>query len=172
MERQPLIVVEDDESVFRGSASELERQGFRLHHGWDLGTIKPNGGSAIVCVGDVRSGEQAGAALYTAVRGHGVVAHVPHTHGELATFVDDLGRIGPVELGRMGLPARHEPPLLESGQCDLVRLLASGRTIAEAARDLHISLRTANRRLARVRVTLGAASTAQAVHAARRNGWC
>jgi DNA-binding NarL/FixJ family response regulator len=104
--------------------------------------------------------------------GHGVVAHVPHTQGALATFVDDLGRIGPVELGRSSGVVEPEPPHLDADGRVLVGLLASGRTIAEAARELHLSLRTASRRLAGVRSALGAASTAEAVHIARRKGLC
>jgi DNA-binding NarL/FixJ family response regulator len=171
MRTPPLIVVEHDKVAFRGIASELERSAFRLHHGWD--PPQPSRSDLLVCVGDVCTRDETAAALYSAVSGHGVLAHVPHTRAELATFIDDLARVGPVEFrsSMMGADISDEPHL-DGDERDLLRLLAHGQTIAEAGADLHISLRTANRRLARARARLGAASTAEAVHIARSRGLC
>jgi DNA-binding NarL/FixJ family response regulator len=52
---------------------------------------------------------------------------------------------------------------LTAEQCDLLDLLAAGHSIAEAARLRYLSLRTANRRVADARATLGVASTREAV---------
>jgi DNA-binding CsgD family transcriptional regulator len=48
-------------------------------------------------------------------------------------------------------------------QRQLLRLLADGLSVAEAAAFLHLSRRTAERRLAEARAVLGVATTAEAV---------
>jgi DNA-binding NarL/FixJ family response regulator len=45
----------------------------------------------------------------------------------------------------------------------LLRALAEGSTVAEAARRLHLSLRGAHRRLASARTQLGVSTTQQAI---------
>lgn len=52
---------------------------------------------------------------------------------------------------------------LEGDQHRLLELLASGRTVGEAAAALDLAPRTAERRLAAARAALGARTTAQAV---------
>jgi DNA-binding CsgD family transcriptional regulator len=52
----------------------------------------------------------------------------------------------------------------------LLELLLTGATIGEAARRLHISRRTADRRLAAARRALDAGTTAEALRAAARLG--
>jgi len=53
----------------------------------------------------------------------------------------------------------------------LLRLLADGWTLGEAASELGLSRRTADRRLDAARRELGTATTAEAVARARRLGW-
>jgi DNA-binding CsgD family transcriptional regulator len=56
---------------------------------------------------------------------------------------------------------------LDEDQRQLLQLLCEGLSLAEAAERLHLSQRTAERRLAEARAALGAATTAEAVLRAR-----
>jgi DNA-binding CsgD family transcriptional regulator len=58
--------------------------------------------------------------------------------------------------------------VLTAEERDLLALLADGQTLGAAARSLHLSRRTADRRLAGARAKLGVASTAEAVVAFTR----
>ena len=62
---------------------------------------------------------------------------------------------------------RHLEGALDDEQRRLLRLLCHGLSVAEAARRLHLSRRTAERRLASARAALGAATNAEAVLRAR-----
>jgi len=63
------------------------------------------------------------------------------------------------------------PPPLGPEQRRLVGLLASGATVDEAARTLHLSRRTAQRRLAEIRRRLDVPTTAAAVARSVRLGY-
>jgi DNA-binding CsgD family transcriptional regulator len=58
----------------------------------------------------------------------------------------------------------------DDGRAILARL-AVGRTLGAIAHELHLSRRTADRRLAEARAALGAERTTQAVALAQRLGW-
>jgi DNA-binding NarL/FixJ family response regulator len=57
----------------------------------------------------------------------------------------------------------HFEGALDDGQRRLLELLGLGLSVGEAASQLHLSRRTAERRLAEARVALGAATNAEAV---------
>jgi DNA-binding NarL/FixJ family response regulator len=78
-------------------------------------------------------------------------------------FVDDLLRLGAVE--HLVAPAPPAPTLGERER-QLLALIGRGISVAEAARQLGVDRRTAERRLAAARRTLGVASNAEAVVAA------
>ena len=59
---------------------------------------------------------------------------------------------------------------LDDEQRRLLALLGSGLSVREAARRLHLSPRTAERRLAEARASLGARTNAEAVHRAEGQG--
>lgn len=59
---------------------------------------------------------------------------------------------------------------LSTRQCEVIRLLADGLTIKEAARELGISPKTAAIHAMAVRVKLGAKNTANAVYLATKRG--
>ncbi|HJP88784.1 MAG TPA: LuxR C-terminal-related transcriptional regulator [Candidatus Limnocylindrales bacterium] len=69
---------------------------------------------------------------------------------------------------------RREPPrdrgLDDEGRAILARL-AIGRSLGAIARELHLSRRTADRRLADARAALGVERTTEAVAQALRLGW-
>jgi DNA-binding NarL/FixJ family response regulator len=58
---------------------------------------------------------------------------------------------------------------LDDGQRRLLELLGRGLSVSEAARRLHLSRRTAERRLAEARGALGAATNAEAVARVREH---
>jgi DNA-binding NarL/FixJ family response regulator len=62
-----------------------------------------------------------------------------------------------------GDPPPDDADGLDDTAATLLDALARGRLVAQAARDAHVSLRTAHRRLSEAREALGAATTAEAV---------
>ena len=108
----------------------------------------------------VASREDAMHVLRVIQRGADVVLHVRMPEPDRSAFLDEVRRA-----------ARRvdtlEPPQLDSLQRELVRHLRHGLSLREAAARLHISGRTADRRLAEIRDLLGVATTSEALrHAA------
>lgn len=106
------------------------------------------------------------AALLAAARGAGAVAVAACEPRLLERFFEDLRRFGDVEL-----PAEPAcgPDPLGSEERRLLELLAEGLTVGEAAGELYISRRTADRRLAAARKALGVRTTAEALMALGRH---
>jgi len=103
---------------------------------------------------DVRS------AILDAASGLSVVAHVPDASPALVELLHlDLGRLGGVTVidSADGRPSAVpiDPQIRE-----LLELLSAGSSLGDAAKQLHLSRRTADRRLAEARRLLGARSTA------------
>ena len=80
------------------------------------------------------------------------------------------------DLRRLGRPAPGtvdatvDPTILDSDAAELLRLLASGLSLGEAAATLHLSRRTADRRLAAARRQLRVETTAEALVAFAATG--
>jgi DNA-binding NarL/FixJ family response regulator len=108
----------------------------------------------------VSSAEDAGAALLAAVSGAGVVIDARADREVVDRLCDDLRRIGTLD-HRVG-DAGQRPRLTREEQA-IVDLLLDGLSLGEAAKRLHLSRRTADRRLAAVRMKLGVDSTAEAL---------
>lgn len=124
---------------------------------WDVS------GARLVLFGRVSDPESARLAVVAAARGAGIVAVVDDDSDLGRTLLTDLGRIGPVIVGT---EESTKPALqLSDEQCQLLERLANGETIAAAAAAEYLSLRTANRRIAQARNTLGATTTREAVMA-------
>lgn len=160
---RPLVVVEASERAVARCVRELERAGARLVRGWRQE-------AAVVCVGEVADAADAAEALLAAVAGAGLVVHARARRSVVDRLVDDLRRLGPVE----HLTGELEPGSeLTVDERRLLELLAAGKTLGQAAADLALSRRTADRRLASARKKLGAATTAEAIvaHARSRRGW-
>ncbi len=136
-------------------AGWTRRAGFDLPaRPWDLGEER------WVCCGVVADAEQGASALAALARGVGLVVRVEGPSSFRLQVLDDLHRNGTLVVA--GRPAR--PALQLSGDdVTLLRALAEGATVDEAARLAMISPRTAHRRLALVRDGLGAANTTEAV---------
>ena len=156
----PLVVVHGEQSL-RAVVEALRREGWEVQPGWEL---EDGGWDArrrrLVFTGAIDGPDAAAAALLAASRGAGIVAAAPSSPDLLARFLDDLRRLGRVEYRP---PDRPERPTLTPEQRRLLEELSRGTSMAEAARRLHISKRTAERRLATAKVALGARTTTEAL---------
>jgi DNA-binding CsgD family transcriptional regulator len=150
---RPLVVVEASERALAQCVRELEREGFPVIHGW-----RQDG--SIVCVGDVADAADAAEALLAAVAGAGLVVHARADRAVIDRLVDDLRRLGAVD-HRTTEPGAG--PVLTADERRLLDRLADGQTLGQAAADLNLSRRTADRRLASAREKLGAETTAEAI---------
>lgn len=161
----PLIVLRDPDEV-RVVARRLRESGHRVHDGFAL-TDEPFalGAGRLMCTGRVDGPSAAVAALVAAVRGAGLLVGLA-LEGEIeADFLDDLRRIGKVTIGTPPNEARGPAAALAGEARLLLELLADGATIPEAARQLYISVRTAERRVGHARKALGVRTTAEAIAA-------
>jgi DNA-binding NarL/FixJ family response regulator len=132
-----------------------------LVEGWD--GPAPPGAVRVGMVGDATTAAQA---VLAAVRGCDLVVLGAAERAVIDQLCDDLRRLGQLD-------HRVEPVVaisLSEDERALMAKLAGGATLGEAAKALHMSRRTADRRLASARRALGAASTSEAVVLARRHG--
>ena len=115
---------------------------------------------------EVASPDDAARAVLAAVRGEDLVLVAVAEREVVDRMCDDLRRLGSLD-HRLGAAP---PPRLAPDERALLAHLVAGDTLGAAARALHISRRTADRRLAAARAALGARSTAEAVAQAARLG--
>lgn len=145
----------------------LARSGWQTREGfaatepsWDLA------GAKLVLFGRVPDAETVRLAVLAAARGAGVVAIADPASDVGRALVDDLSRLGPVYRDPAGGPTGDGGPAVDRlvpEQRALLERLADGETIAAAAAAEFLSLRTANRRIAQARQTLGVRTTREAV---------
>lgn len=147
---RPLVVAEGP-GVFAEAVDELRGQGGRVVEGWT--------GDGEICAGVVADAEGAAAALLAAVAGRGVVIDGRAGRDVLDRLCNDLRTLGPLD-HRL---ERRPRAALTREQRELLAALQEGASLGEAAARLHISRRTADRRLAAARAALGAATTAEAL---------
>ncbi|MDT4925821.1 MAG: hypothetical protein QOG01_3534 [Pseudonocardiales bacterium] len=134
----------------------------RVVEGWQ----RPSPGTEVVCIGAVRDAQDAAAAVLCAVGGARLVVEASGSRETIDRLCDDLRRLGDLD-HRVGGP---DGPALTEEERSLLALLLGGATLGRCARELHISRRTADRRLATARAALGAQTTSEAVAAAARIG--
>lgn len=156
------LVVTSDAARAASVAQELRATGWRILHGWRpplvVGWTLVQ--DRIVCLGEIRGRADAADAVVMAARGAGVLAIVRCDPATLALLVDDLRQLDEPELD-LELTASTSTAL-DADQLGILRLVASGATVTEAAQALHLSRRTAARRLADARKRLGVATTVEA----------
>lgn len=156
-ERLLVVVLGSPKHLAQELASARDR-GLRVIDGW-------SGGEGDVCTGIVARSEEAAAALLAAVAGAGLVVDAWAPDELVDRLCDDLRRFGRIDVLTPASPLR---PRLTRVQRELLREIAGGRTLGEASRQLGITRRTADRRLAEARAVLGVDTTAEAVVAFSR----
>jgi DNA-binding CsgD family transcriptional regulator len=166
-------------SVVRGSdalaAAEqrLRREAWVTRRGWEL-PEQPwsHRMTKVLCLGQVVDERDAEAALVACARTAGVVVDLSGCPDALGRrFLDDLARLALAPAPGRTPPVTRLP--LSAEQRALLELVAEGASVPEAAEQLFLSKRTAERRMASIRTALGVASTAAAVaqlRAATRSG--
>jgi DNA-binding CsgD family transcriptional regulator len=169
---QPLMIVQGPEDALAAVVAEVRAGGAGVRRGWESSATIPAGRlEGTVFTGVIATDEEASAALLLAARGAGLVVAVHETTAEgaplLPRFFEDLRHLGPVTL--RGVEPLVPSASLDPEQAALLELLARGTSVADAARELHVSRRTAQRRLVAARQALGVRTTAEAVIVARRS---
>jgi DNA-binding NarL/FixJ family response regulator len=163
-DRPPFVVLDAaSEEALARAVAWVAADGYRTRAGF--GQV-PLNAERLVCHGIVRTPEDAGEALLAATWGVGLVVGVAAGSATRDALVADLERIGPV---LRSLPEERRGRLGDEEDA-LLGLLAAGMSLGDAARRLHLSRRTADRRLARARRSLGVTTTAEALVAWRRVG--
>jgi DNA-binding NarL/FixJ family response regulator len=132
----------------------------------DAEAVAREAGDVVVLA--VADREAAVAAVLEAVRGADLVVTATAKRDVIDQLCDDLRRLGTVE-------HRVEPGVgpsvtLSADEQALLAALLGGASLGEAAAALHLSRRTADRRLATARRALGASSTAEALVLAAQAG--
>ena len=155
-----VVLEEATASAVRDAAAQLAAGGARVVSGW---RARPG---PVVCVGRVETADDAANAVLAAVAGARLVVEADAPRDVVDQLCDDLRRIGALD-HRVGPPSG---PVLSKEERALLEQLMSGASLGEAARALHISRRTADRRLAAARAALGARTTAEALRIAVRLG--
>lgn len=162
----PLVVIEaanpDAQAHLRHALEAARARGWQAVPGFL--SARPRS----VCHGVVAANADAVLALRAALAGSGVVAIASGPRETIDRLIDDLRRFGPVDHVTADVPARAG---IDDDLRRLLRFLADGLTLGEAATELGLSRRTADRRLDAARRLLGAERTAEAIARARQLGW-
>lgn len=153
---RPLIVVEGTDAAVADALAEARAAGWTVVPGW----WGPSGEDRVVCSGPVTTAEDAAAALLAAVAGAGLVVAGRADRDVLDRLCDDLRRLGRLDHRTASTP---RAPRITSEERRLTDLLLDGLTLGDAARQLNVSRRTADRRMASVRERLGVRTTAEAL---------
>lgn len=120
---------------------------------WQLGD------GQVTCVAALTPANQA-AAIEAVARGADLIVALPDEPWAWPV-VRDLDRFGVVQVGTASAPLPSSR--LSEDQLSLLRLLASGRSIPDAASSMYLSVRTAERRVGAARRALGVQTTAEAI---------
>jgi len=155
MAAPPLVVIEGGSPTALAAArAEL------LASGWPLVEGCSGARPGVVCAARIDSSRAAQHAVLAAVAGAGLLLEADAEREVLDLCYEDLRRLGTLDL-RFGDP--DAGPYLGPDERSLLELLLGGSSLGQAARTLHLSRRTADRRLASARRQLGAASTPEAL---------
>lgn len=156
----PLVVLADAAAV-DAAGVQLRRKGHDCRAGFDIPEPFPVGERRIICSGGIDDLDVAREALLAAARGAGLLLWLDDAlDAEIRSrFLSDLARLGPVRTDEVDAgPA----PILTLEQRELLALVAEGASIPDAAAQLYVSVRTAERRMAQARAALGVRTTAAA----------
>jgi DNA-binding CsgD family transcriptional regulator len=162
----PVIVLEGPAGCSRPDVAALRARGLVIVEGFKA----PARTVGIVCAGIVDGAEAAARALLAVLGGAGVVVEALADRATVDRLVDDLRRRGPVDHRIVSASAGGEPDVSVEARA-ILGLLAMGLSLGEAAHTLGLARRTADRRLAEARRSLGVSRTTEAIARARRLGW-
>lgn len=123
-------------------------------------------GPGVVCTGVVEDESGAEGAVLAALAGAQIVATAVAPRDVIDRMCDDLRRLGPLDHRVVEAAAR---PALAADESALVERLLAGDSLGEAAAALHLSRRTADRRLASARRATGVTTTAELLAAVARS---
>lgn len=142
------------------AVADARSAGWRVLRGWRM----PEGTATdVVLAGPVTTAEDARAAMLAAVAGSGIILHALGDRELIDVLCDDLRHVGSLD-HRVGDDPGAE---LSTEERALLALLAGGVTLGQAANRLHLSRRSADRRLASAREALGVTTSPEAVLAYR-----
>lgn len=161
----PIVVVEGPDDAVTAAIADVRSAGWSIAEGFSGVQDRR---ARLVRTGTVASADDAAAALLAVLRGSGVVVAARVPREVLDRLLDDLRHVGSVD-HRLGGPPPARPVPDEA--LAILARLAEGWSLGEAAADLGLSRRTADRRLAEARRALGVERTAEAVSKAKRLGW-
>ncbi len=152
----PYVVVEAGPEALAEARAELNSRGWRVE---EPGAIGPE----VVLAVTVTDADDAAVALFLAIEGVGLLVDARPARAVIDRLCDDLRRLGHLDHRVDG-----SGPHLSTDERALLDLLGDGSSLGDAATALHLSRRSADRRLAAARNKLGADSTGQAIAAYRR----
>ena len=156
MSTQSFIVLEAAAHAdFDRARADLAARGFTVSPAFE------DGAPGMVCAAEVRDSRTAEKAVLAALAGAHLVVRASATREVIDMLCEDLRRLG--VLDHRLAPEQPARPTLTPAERALVERLLAGDSLGEAAMALHLSRRTADRRLASARRTLGAATTAEAL---------
>lgn len=162
-----------DDDMLRAVVSEFTAAGWTtqtLHGPFESADDGPSGPGApappnLLFVASIHRAEHTTGVLDLLVAGHAVVVR-RHDEPTGADLYDQARRLGRAEwFDRRSPPCCHG---LTDEQIALLVCVGTGLDVATAARECNVSLRTAGRRLADARTTLGARTTGEAASRVRR----
>lgn len=157
----PAIVIE---GAAAGAAvervcAELAARGVQISADWRAAA------PGVVCTGAVGDDRAAEQAVLAALAGAQVVVAATAGRDVIDRMCDDLRRLGPLD---HRIDDHGAQPALAAEERALLDRLLAGDSLGEAAAALHLSRRTADRRLASARRALGVTTTAELLAAASR----
>lgn len=150
---RPLIVVEAGPATLEDARGEL------VALGWSVSAEARAGDVLELVVAEEASAVEA---VLGAVAGQGLLVEATADRAIVDRLCDDLRRLGTLD------HRVHAADVLTAEQHALLSLLATGASLGAAATQLHLSRRSADRKLAVARAVLGADSTSAAVAAYQR----
>lgn len=115
----------------------------------------------LACAGEVSDRQTAQQAVLAALAGADLVVLACAPREVIDMLCEDLRRLGTLDHRLTQQPPSG--PALPPAERALIEHLLAGDSLGAAAKALHLSRRTADRRLASARRTLGAATTAEAL---------
>jgi DNA-binding CsgD family transcriptional regulator len=150
------------QAVLNRACAELAAAGVPVVHGF-VGAR-----SGTTCAGPVADERSAERAVLAALAGARLVVVATAPREVVDMLCEDLRRLGTLD-HRLADAPEQTTAVGPAERVILERLLA-GETLGQAAAALHVSRRTADRRLAKARRALRASSTAEALATAVRTG--